>query len=685
MKIEGNTNIKVYIKVLLNSLIFLFIAALFAQSANAALQAVGPNDQFGFAAWYSDANGLALEPCLGNVTNFDDVYCVLGAGEDPTLPLALTADPATTNFPDEFFYWIVEAGPIDAGPNAIKVRFRMVLEGAFATPISLTCPLGGCPALNQQITFLRINLQPAITGLVPNATYILTYPFGQVPLTADATGTLGRFRLEDSSFIIGDFASVLPGTLTRIGPFLTQLNMPPGGFTGPLVSANNPTGRYISQDSINFFQITPGPNGDFFRITGPNIGGAGVNTLLTNQWTIAGRFFPGAGDINGSKINDDNANGVQDAGEATLGGWNITLRGLDTGVVKNTTTNATGFYEFAQMLPGNYTITEELKPGWANTTPISRTFRLLNGGFQRENFTNLFVRHGVTISVVGLTAKTTTLGVPATYTIMVNNTGNLQDTFTLTTTASANAVVTLSQPSITIPALGSAPVTLGVTSNTAVSPPPFTVSVTATSEGDRTVTATTVPGTTTEVLGIIVTPRIAMLKPGESMTFTASETVNITFSATSGIIVPGAVPGTAVFTAGATGEVTISATNTTITPTPVGATGTATVFVGANRSTSQALVTGYNQVILPVQPPAVTFTASKLLQLVKAQTTAQGLNVDALKVVRWNDAAQKFEAFDPAAGVAGTDFAIEGGKVYFIRMSGPGAVVSIVGTITGIS
>ncbi len=651
--------------------------------ANAALQAVGPNDQFGFAAWYSDANGLALEPCLGNATNFGDVYCVLGAGENTALPLALTADPLTTNFPEEFFYWILEAGPINAGTPGI-VKFRMVLEGAFATPLPVGAPVAG-----QGITFLRINMQPAITGLVPNATYILTYPFGQVPLQADATGTLDRFRLEDSSFIPGDFASVLPATLTRIGPFLTQLNMPPGGFVG--VSANNPTGRYISQDSINFHAITPGPFGDFFRLAGPGIdpgnadGDGNANVLQTNQWTIAGRFFPGAANINGFKINDDNANGVQDAGELRIPNWNITLTGLDTGIVKTTTTNATGFYEFAQMLPGNYTITEELKPGFANTTPISRTFLLVNGIDKRENFTNLLVRHGVTISVVPPTSKTTTLGVPATYTIMVNNTGNLADTFTLTTTASANAVVTLSQPSITIPALGSAPVTLGVTSNTAVSPPPFTVSVTATSEGDRTVTATTVPGTTTEVLGIIVTPRIAMLKPGESMTFTASETVNITFSATSGTIVPGAVPGTAVFTAGATGEVTISATNTTITPTPVGATGTATVFVGANRSTSQALVTGYNQVILPVQPPAVTFTASKLLQLVKAQTTAQGLNVDALKVVRWNDAAQKFEAFDPAAGVAGTDFAIEGGKVYFIRMSGPGAVVSIVGTITGIS
>ncbi len=683
MKIEGNTTIKVYIKVLLNSLIFLFIAALFAQSANAALQAVGPNDQFGFAAWYSDANGLALEPCLGNATNFDDVYCVLGAGENPALPLVLSGPPGTNNFPDEFFYYIADIGPVPAGTLPAGVKFRMVLEGAFATPVTpITCPLGGCPAVGQQITFLRINMQPAITGLVPNATYILTYPFGQVTLQADATGTLGRFRLEDSSFIPGDFASVLPGTLTRIGPFLTQVGMPPGGFVG--VSLNNPTGRYISQSSVVATTITPGPFGNFFRITGPNIGGSpGVNTIQDNQWFLAGRFFPGAANINGFKINDDNANGVQDAGELRIPNWNITLTGLDTGVVKTTTTNATGFYEFAQMLPGNYTITEELKPGFANTTPISRTFLLLDGIDRRENFTNLLVRHGVTISVVPPTTKTTTLGVQATYTILVNNTGNLADTFTLTPTVPVNAVVTLNQQIITIPALGSVPVTLGVTSDTAVGI--FTVPVTATSEGDRTVTATTVPGTTTEVLGIIVTPRIAMLKPGESMTFTASETVNITFSATSGIIVPGAVPGTAVFTAGATGEVTISATNTTITPTPVGATGTATVFVGANRSTSQALVTGYNQVILPVQPPAVTFTASKLLQLVKAQTTAQGLNVDALKVVRWNDAAQKFEAFDPAAGVAGTDFAIEGGKVYFIRMSGPGAVVSIVGTITGIS
>ena len=85
--------------------------------------------------------------------------------------------------------------------------------------------------------------------------------------------------------------------------------------------------------------------------------------------------------IDGVKYRDDNRNGVRNAGEPTLAGWNIRVTRLSsrieqpTGTVANLTTDSNGYYRFNLdgHGPGRYLVEEIPQPGWKNYTPASYT------------------------------------------------------------------------------------------------------------------------------------------------------------------------------------------------------------------------------------------------------------------------------------------------------------------------
>ncbi len=72
--------------------------------------------------------------------------------------------------------------------------------------------------------------------------------------------------------------------------------------------------------------------------------------------------------ISGAKFNDLNGNGSWDPGEPGLEDWTINLAGPVSGT---TTTAADGSYSFTNLDPGDYTVSETLKPGWAQTCPAT--------------------------------------------------------------------------------------------------------------------------------------------------------------------------------------------------------------------------------------------------------------------------------------------------------------------------
>lgn len=269
-----------------HSIALLITMVLFVIPSSASLSFVGPTDPAnGFPAYYEDSNGLALVPCIAGPNGFADPKCILPLANE-TFGGIVTYNPALpivfpTNFPSEAFYWIADSRTLNAGPGGkARINFRMSLEGAFATLDPVGKPVNG-----QQVMFLRINLKKT-SGLEKNSNYKVTYPFGTFNFTTDAngntiTGLAGQaFRTEDPGVPIPlAFSDLLPATTTKIGPFLQAVNpLPPAGYIG---DPTLPLGQ----------TITSGPNGSVLRIDGPNIGGSGINTLTTTQWSISGKIM----------------------------------------------------------------------------------------------------------------------------------------------------------------------------------------------------------------------------------------------------------------------------------------------------------------------------------------------------------------------------------------------------------
>lgn len=92
-------------------------------------------------------------------------------------------------------------------------------------------------------------------------------------------------------------------------------------------------------------------------------------------------------EIQGTKWNDLNSNGVQDVGEPGLAGWTMYLDQNNNGLFDvsetSTLTDANGNYTFTNLTSGSYTVAEVLQPGWQQTTPGV----VVNGSFETGTLT----------------------------------------------------------------------------------------------------------------------------------------------------------------------------------------------------------------------------------------------------------------------------------------------------------
>lgn len=87
--------------------------------------------------------------------------------------------------------------------------------------------------------------------------------------------------------------------------------------------------------------------------------------LQSNHYVIVwNQTCPTTGSVSGMKFWDINGNGVKDTGEPGLSGWTINLAGPTTG---SQVTGAAGAFGFTSLVPGAYTLTETMKPGWTQT------------------------------------------------------------------------------------------------------------------------------------------------------------------------------------------------------------------------------------------------------------------------------------------------------------------------------
>ena len=108
---------------------------------------------------------------------------------------------------------------------------------------------------------------------------------------------------------------------------------------------------------------------------------SGYSVTVTSQGTFASNNFGNftTGSVSGSKFEDENANGTQDAGDANLSGWHI--RVFNSGgaqVGADLVTDGSGNFS-VNLAPGTYRICEVLQAGWTQSAPANTVCQGLAG------------------------------------------------------------------------------------------------------------------------------------------------------------------------------------------------------------------------------------------------------------------------------------------------------------------
>lgn len=246
--------------------LLLFLVSLSAP-AIAELARNGPVDPVtGYPQWYQDNTGLALDLCLPDQADLNAGNCLLLPAD---VPSGTAPETFPTNFADEHFWYAADSTLATNGGRAVLV---LAVEAAFG---------GGAPRVGDQIAFGRIRVR--IDNLPSNGTYKVIHPYGELTFPDQVAGD--RIFFTDDVGINcaqGDFSCALK---TGIGPYLRASTVA-GGPALPFVIINNKT---MIADPALPTAVTGGPFGNKFRIEGPNIGGAGINFIETETFTIMGR------------------------------------------------------------------------------------------------------------------------------------------------------------------------------------------------------------------------------------------------------------------------------------------------------------------------------------------------------------------------------------------------------------
>ena len=203
-----------------------------------------------------------------------------------------------------------------------------------------------------------------------------TIYFGNVPEVATISGKKFRDdnRNETQEYVDNppsgnDFGDIEPGLenwtieLVQNG---TVIQTTTTDANGDYSFTNLDPGTYTVREVL----ISP-----YIPTTSVSVGGIILSAGEARTDVNFGNFLGAS--ISGTKFRDDNRNMIQD-GEPGLENWTIELVQNGT-VIQTTTTDANGDYEFLDLQPGNYTVSEVEQEGFTATTNVSVNVTLSAG------------------------------------------------------------------------------------------------------------------------------------------------------------------------------------------------------------------------------------------------------------------------------------------------------------------
>lgn len=108
------------------------------------------------------------------------------------------------------------------------------------------------------------------------------------------------------------------------------------------------------------------------RVTGINVCGS-----ITGPGLIKADCCESNSYITGIKYEDTLCNGLPYSGQPKLSGWQIILCDATGNAIDTVTTDASGYYSFGPLKPGNYSVKEINKPGWTLSNPASNLVQMV--------------------------------------------------------------------------------------------------------------------------------------------------------------------------------------------------------------------------------------------------------------------------------------------------------------------
>ncbi|MDD1713063.1 MAG: hypothetical protein LUQ69_07865, partial [Methanoregulaceae archaeon] len=192
-----------------------------------------------------------------------------------------------------------------------------------------------------------------------------------------------------------------------------KLDQNNGPLSGWLITVENETGSVVGSDTTD--------ETGFWQVCGLIQGTYNVSETLQDGWEA---IDPASGyqdatlvDQNRTNVNFTNKqkrfciDGYKlDQTGLALEDWNITVTD-ESGESVTVPTDEDGFYQVCDLLPGDYTVCEELQRGWMNVTPLCVDVELTDTNIHGINFTNELV-NGSVIGWVSSHCNTGSLAVP---------------------------------------------------------------------------------------------------------------------------------------------------------------------------------------------------------------------------------------------------------------------------------
>jgi hypothetical protein len=309
-----------------------------------------------------------FDPSLGNLQSVQ----IANAG---SITSTIAVENTSTSSPSSITATV--SGQLQlVGPNAIGMNTNLSQNaGNFsATTYDGQLDFGGSSGMNFGPKTANGQQSVTLTG-VQMAPFIGT---GSVQFTENATATS---TANGGGNLVASITSTGTAAITVTYNYLLDTSIKPGNYT--VVQPANPPGYIGGKMSSNGLVLSNPPDVRVIPITisGNNIVAPNNDFAELKASSLSGYVY---GDISPTGYND----GIKEADEPGFPAVTIILDGTDDlgPVHRMVQTDANGYYDFAQLRPGLYTITESPPAGWLDGKD---TIGTPGGTTLQDKFTNI--------------------------------------------------------------------------------------------------------------------------------------------------------------------------------------------------------------------------------------------------------------------------------------------------------